>query len=131
MSYIRNIIKKTEENTNFRKVLFTGAKSQLVIMNVPAGGEIGKEKHSNVEQTIFFLSGTGKAILDGDETDIGPGDIVVITPGTEHNFINTGTKPLRICTVYAPANHIDGRIHATKLDSDADVEDEAFGEAAI
>lgn len=131
MSYIRNIIKKTEENTNFRKVLFTGAKSQLVIMHVPAGSEIGKEMHANVEQTIFFLSGTGKAILDGDETDIGPGDIVVITPGTEHNFINTGTKPLKICTVYAPANHIDGRVHATKFEADADEEDEAFGDAAV
>jgi mannose-6-phosphate isomerase-like protein (cupin superfamily) len=131
MSYIKNIIKKTEENTNFRKVLFTGTKSQLVIMDIPAGTEIGKEMHANVEQTIFFLSGTGKAILDGDETDIGPGDIVVITPGTEHNFINTGTRSLKICTVYAPPNHIDGRIHVTKSDADADDEDEAFGHAAV
>jgi mannose-6-phosphate isomerase-like protein (cupin superfamily) len=131
MPYIKNIIKETQENTNFRKVMFTGARSQLVVMNIPAGGEVGKERHSNVEQTLFFLSGTGKAVLNGEETAIGEGDVVVVTPDTEHNFINTGSEPLKIYTIYAPANHIDGRIHATKVDADADDEDEVFGHAVI
>ncbi|MHB1118066.1 MAG: cupin domain-containing protein [Minisyncoccota bacterium] len=129
MPYIKNIIKETQENVNFRKVLFTGERSQLVVMDIPTGGEVGKEQHMNVEQTLFFLSGTGKAILNGEETVVGAGDVVVVTPGTEHNFLNTGIDPLKIYTLYAPANHIDGRIHGTKADADADDEDEAFGHA--
>ncbi|HAT68466.1 MAG: hypothetical protein A2481_01395 [Candidatus Yonathbacteria bacterium RIFOXYC2_FULL_47_9] len=131
MPYIKNIIKETEENTNFRKVVFTGGRSQLVVMDIPAGGEIGREQHEHVEQTLFFLSGTGKAILNGVEADISAGDVVVVTPGTEHNFINTGNEPLKVYTIYAPANHIDARIHVTKADADADDEDEAFGHAAV
>ncbi len=129
MSYITNILKQTEENTNFRKVLFTGNKSQLVVMDIPVGGEIGEETHGHVEQTLFFMSGTGKVILNGEESLISAGDVVVVTPGTKHNFLNTGAEPLKVYTIYAPANHIDGRIHATKADADADDEDEAFGEA--
>ena len=131
MSHITNITKETGENKNFRKVLFTGKKSQLVVMDIPPQGEIGEETHPHVEQTLFFLSGSGKAILNGKETMIGAGDVVVVTPGTKHNFINTGTDSLKVYTVYAPANHIDGRIHTTKADADADVEDEAFGEAVV
>lgn len=129
MTYITNILKKTEENTNFRTVLFTGEKSQLVVMDIPAGGEIGKEKHPHVEQTIFILSGTAKVTLDGKETEMGAGDVVVVTPGVKHNLINTGTDSLKIYTIYAPANHIDGRVHATKEDADADAADEKFGES--
>lgn len=129
MSYIANIIKETEGNNYFRKVLFTGARSQLVVMNIPAGGEIGEETHAHVEQTLFFLSGTGKAILNGEETAIGSGDVVVVTPGTKHNFLNTGTDSLKVYTIYAPPTHIDGRVHVTKADADRDDEDETFGEA--
>ena len=128
MSYIINIIKETEENSNFRKVLFTGNKSQLVVMSIPSQGEIGEETHPHVEQTLFFLSGSGKAILDLEETEIRAGDVVVVTPGTKHNFINTGTEVLKVYTVYAPANHINGRIQVTKKDADNDSEDETFGE---
>lgn len=129
MSYITNIVRETKENNFFRKVLFTGSRSQLVVMEIPAGGEIGEETHAHVEQTLFFLSGMGKAILDGKETKIGAGDVVVVTPGTKHNFLNTGAEPLKVYTLYAPANHIDGRIHKTKAEADADVEDEDFGNA--
>ena len=129
MSYHSDILRKTEDNTNFRSVLFTGAKSQLVVMDIPPGGEVGEEVHDHVEQTLFFLSGEGKSVLDGTESDIGAGDVVVVTPGTRHNFLNTGEGRLKIYTVYAPPNHIDGRVHATKADADADEEDEAFGHA--
>ncbi|MFA6552395.1 MAG: cupin domain-containing protein [Candidatus Paceibacterota bacterium] len=129
MSYITNIVKETEKNKNFRTVLFTGKKSQLVVMDIPPKGEIGEETHHNVEQTLFFLSGRGKAVLDGIETAVGEGDVVVVTPGTKHNFINTGETSLKVYTIYAPANHIEGRTHKTKADADKDVEDEAFGEA--
>jgi mannose-6-phosphate isomerase-like protein (cupin superfamily) len=127
MSYITNIIEKAKENQNFRTVLFTGERSQLVVMNIPVGGEIGEETHANVEQTIFILSGNAKAMLAGEVTDITAGDAVVVTPGTKHNIINTGGDVLRIYTVYAPANHIDGRIHVTSADAKADTEDEEFG----
>lgn len=127
MSYTINVIEETKRNTDFRKVLFTGAKSQLVVMEIPPGGEIGEETHEHVEQTLFILSGDGVVELDGEVRPIGPGGVVVVTPGTRHNFKNTGSVPLELYTVYAPPNHIDGRVHATKADADADTEDEAFG----
>lgn len=130
MSYHTNILQETDENENFRRVLYTGKKSQLVIMSIPPGGEIGQETHVHTEQTLFFLSGTGEAELSGKKFSIGPGDVVVVVPGTEHNFRNTGKTDLKIYTTYAPPNHLDGRIHKTKADADADTADEAAGEAA-
>jgi mannose-6-phosphate isomerase-like protein (cupin superfamily) len=128
MPYISHIIKQTEENQNFRKVLFTGEKSQLVVMTIPPQGEIGEETHPHVEQILFILNGSGKAVLDGEETAIGAGDAVVVTPGVKHNIINSGLEALKVYTIYTPPNHIDGRIHITKTEADADTEDEAFGE---
>ena len=128
MSYHTNIIKETQDNTYFRKVLFTGEKSQLVVMSIPPGGEVGAEVHKYTEQTLFFLSGTGVGEFDGKKFPVVPGDVVVVVPGTEHNFTNTGTEAMKIYTVYAPPNHIDGRIHKTKADADADTADEAIGE---
>ena len=129
MSYHTNIIKAAHENEKFRRVLFTGENSQLVLMSIPPGGEVGQETHKYTEQTLFFLSGTGEGELDGKKVPIGPGDVVVVVPGTEHNFRNTGTGPLTIYTVYAPPNHIAGRVHATKADANADTADEAVGES--
>ena len=128
MSYHGNIIKDASENENFRRVVFTGPKSQLVVMRIPPGGEVGEETHRYTEQTLFFLSGTGEGSLDGETFPISPGDAVVVTAGTRHNFRNTGAEPLTIYTVYAPPNHIDGRVHRTKADADADAADEAVGE---
>jgi mannose-6-phosphate isomerase-like protein (cupin superfamily) len=130
MSYHTNIIKDTKENENFRRVLFTGLKSQLVVMSIPPGGEVGEETHKYTEQTLFFLSGTGEGSLDDEKFPIVFGDVVVVVPGTKHNFVNTGTEALKIYTVYAPPNHIDGRVHVTKADADADTADEAIGESA-
>src|SRR3989344_9494358 len=113
MSYQTNIIKATQENENFRRVLFTGLKSQLVVMSIPPGGEIGEEAHKYTEQTLFFISGTGEGMLDDKKFPLGPGDVVVVTAGTKHNFRNTGAQALKLYTVYAPPNHIDGRVHAT------------------
>jgi len=130
MSYHSNIISATQENENFRRVLFTGAQSQLVVMSIPPGGEVGEETHKFTEQTLFFLSGTGEGMLDDQKFPILPGDVVVVTPDTKHNFRNTGSADLKIYTVYAPPNHIDGRVHRTKADADADTADEAVGESA-
>lgn len=130
MSYQTNIVKDTQENDNFRRVLFTGKNSQLVVMSIPPGGEIGEEVHKYTEQTLFFLLGTGESILNDVKTPIVAGDVVVVVPGTKHNFVNTGTQDLKVYTVYAPPNHIDGRVHKTKVDADADIADEAIGETA-
>ncbi len=128
MSYRINIFKETQENENFRRVLFTGPKSQLVVMSIPPGEQIGEETHNYTEQTLFFLSGVGEGALDENKFPIGPGDVVVVTAGTKHNFRNTGTEALKLYTVYAPPNHIDGRIHKTRSEAEADTADEAVGE---
>lgn len=125
-----NIVKATADNQDFRHVLFTGAKSQLVVMSIPTGGEVGEETHKYVEQILYFQSGTGTSILDGKTSSIIPGDVFVVTPGTVHNFINTGDVPMQIFTTYASPNHIDGRIQHTINDANADKADEAFGQAA-
>ncbi len=127
MSYQNPILDTTNNNTNFRTVLFTGQKSQLVVMDIKPGEEVGLETHDHVEQSLFFMSGSGKAILNGQESLVKAGDVVVVTPGTEHNFVNTGTESLKIYTIYAPANHIDGRVHKTPAEAIADQEDEDFG----
>ena len=97
-------------------------------MSIPPKGEIGEETHKHVEQTLFFLEGEGKAYINGEEKAIVAGDVVVVTPGTRHNFVNTGTSDLKVYTVYAPPNHINGRVHTTKADADADTADEEFGD---
>jgi mannose-6-phosphate isomerase-like protein (cupin superfamily) len=130
MAYRVNVVSEARATDDFRRVLFTGERSQLVVMTIPPGGEIGEERHDHVEQTLFCLSGNGTVVLDGARSPFVPGDAVVVTPGTQHNFLNTGAEPLRIYTIYAPANHIDGRVHHTKADADADVADEEFGHRA-
>lgn len=127
MSYKTNIIIDTISNQNFRKVLFTGVKSQLVVMSIPVGGEVGLESHPHVEQTLFFMSGVCKSVLDGVEHICSAGDVIVVTPGTEHNFINNGEEDVKIYTVYAPPNHIDGRVHTTIEEAENDAEDEKVG----
>lgn len=127
MSFQANILERTRENPNFRRVEYTGEHSQLVVMNIPPGDEIGEEVHPHTEQTLFFLGGTAKVLLDGKESRVKAGDVVVVTPGTRHNFINDGREPLRVYTVYTPPNHIDGRVHQTHADAEADHADEEFG----
>ncbi len=128
MSYHINIIEAARANTYFRQVLFTGARSQLVVMALQPGEDIGAEVHEHVEQTLIFLNGTGTAVLDGVTSEIKAGDAYVVTPGTEHNFTNTSNEVVKIYTIYAPPNHIAGKIHKTKGDAMMDQADEDFGE---
>jgi mannose-6-phosphate isomerase-like protein (cupin superfamily) len=128
---VRHVDWETDENRNFRKVLYTGAKTQLVVMSIPPGGEIGEETHDCVEQVLYVKSGQGEAILDGERSPLAKGDALVVLPGTRHNVRNVGDVPLKIATVYAPPNHIDGRVHAAKADADADHEDEEFGHRTV
>lgn len=128
MSYIVNIEEEVMRNDNFREVLFTGEKSQLVVMCIPPGSEVGEEVHTGVEQTLYIVSGVCDVVLDNKTTQVAGGGIVVVTPNTRHNFINTGNESVRIITTYSPPNHIDKRVHATLEEALNDKDDEAFGE---
>lgn len=103
-----------EQSSDFRRVVWTGRQSQLVVMTIPPGGEIGEETHPKTDQILAFVSGTGEADVAGETTSIGPGDLVVVPAGTLHNFRNTGDAPLVLYTVYAPPEHAEGTVHATK-----------------
>jgi mannose-6-phosphate isomerase-like protein (cupin superfamily) len=124
-----NVLEEAQKNDAYRRVLFTGARSQLALMTIPPGGDIGLESHPHVEQLIFIASGQGKAVVNGVETPLAAGDVLVATPNTRHNVVNTGSVPLQIYTVYAPPNHIDGRVHRSKTDAENDKADDAFGAA--
>ncbi|GID26760.1 cupin domain-containing protein [Paractinoplanes brasiliensis] len=107
-----------EESPDFRRVLWTGKHTQLVIMTIPPDGEIGEEVHE-VDQILTFVSGTGKAIVSGQERKVTQGDLVVVPAGRKHNFLNTGPNPLVLYTVYGPPEHAEGAVHKTKEEADA------------
>lgn len=118
--YHTDIEKKTVENEYFREVLFTGPHSQLVVMALQPGEEIGQETHPGTDQFIRVEVGTGKAILDGQEYPLSDGSAIVIPAGAEHNIINTSsTEPLKLYTVYTPPEHPEGTVHKTKAEADA------------
>ncbi len=115
--YVDNIEKLAGENTDFRKVLYTAHYSQLVLMSLLPGEEIGEEVHG-LDQFIRIETGTGKAVLDGVESPVSDGFVVVVPAGTRHNIVNTSaTAPMKIYTLYSPPDHKDGIIHATRADA--------------
>lgn len=111
---IKNIAGRALENTDFRQVLLSGQHTQIVIMNILPGEEIGLETHEESDQVLYFLSGKGKAVVGGEEVEIETGDIVLVPAGTPHNFINTGEEDLKIITTYSPPHHAQGIIQKTK-----------------
>jgi mannose-6-phosphate isomerase-like protein (cupin superfamily) len=118
--YISNIEKTSLENEDFRKVLYTAKNSQLVVMSLKPNEDIGEEVH-HLDQFIRVESGTGKAVLDGIENEIGDGFVIVVPSGSKHNIINTSSdRPLKLYTLYSPPNHKEGTIHVTKADAAAD-----------
>ena len=115
MQYIDNIEEATLKNTSFRKVVHTGKYSQLVLMCLKPGEDIGEEVHENVDQFFRFESGKGKVVANGVEYSVSDGFAIVIDAGTKHNIINTSlTEDLKLYTIYSPANHPDGTEHKTK-----------------
>ena len=108
-----------EQSADFRRVLWTGRHSQLVIMTIPPGGEIGEEVHDDVDQILSFVSGVGKAVVAGRTRKVTQGDVVAVPAGTRHNFLNDGPNPLVLYTVYGPPEHADGVVHKTKEEADA------------
>lgn len=113
--YKDNIEKLTLENGNFRKVLYSGKHSQLVLMSLQPSEEIGMETHSDNDQFFRFEKGEGKVVIDGTEYAVADGDAVVVPAGAEHNVMNvSGTEELKLYTIYSPAHHKDGIVRATK-----------------
>jgi mannose-6-phosphate isomerase-like protein (cupin superfamily) len=108
-----------EQSADFRRVLWTGQHTQLVIMTIPPGGEIGEEVHETNDQILTFVSGVCEAVVAGERKAVAAGDLVVVPAGTKHNFVNTGPNPLVLYTVYGPPEHPDGTVHRTKQEADA------------
>jgi len=110
-----NIEQDTLENTNFRKVLYTGKHSQLVLMCLQPGEEIGMEVHPDNDQFFRFEKGQGKCIIDENEYKLSDGSVIVVPAGAEHNIINTSeAEELKLYTIYSPAHHKDGIVRVTK-----------------
>ena len=107
-----------ETNPDFRRVLWTGKYSQLVIMTIPPDGEIGEEVHPDTDQILTFVSGVGEAQVNGESREVAQGDLVAVPAGAKHNFKNTGPNPLVLYTVYGPPEHADGAVHHTKEEAD-------------
>jgi len=119
--FCSNIEKDTLENENFRKVLYTGKHSQLVLMSLAPNEEIGMEVHEENDQFFRFEKGQGKCIIDGNEYEVKDGSAVIVPSGAQHNVINTSaTERLNMYTIYSPAHHQDGVVRKTKAEAEAD-----------
>jgi mannose-6-phosphate isomerase-like protein (cupin superfamily) len=114
-----DIVALARENTDFRREVITGQNSQVVLMSIEPGGEIGEEVHEDVDQVLAFVGGEGEAILDGQRSGVGADALVFVPAGTRHNFVNSGSAPLKLFTVYAPPEHPAGTVHRTKAEADA------------
>lgn len=114
------IVDLARDNTEFRRVLWTGEKTQLVLMAIPEGGEIGGEVHEGHDQILYFVAGNGVAKIGDIETEVAEGDVSIVPSGRFHNFRNTGSGMLKLYTTYSPPEHDAGTEHATKAEADAE-----------
>jgi len=122
--YCSNIESDTLGNENFRKVLYTGHHSQLVLMSLAPSEEIGMEVHEDNDQFFRFEKGQGKVIIDGNEYEVSDGFAVIVPAGANHNVINVSdSDSLKLYTIYSPAHHQDGIVMATKALAEASTEE--------
>ncbi len=117
-AYTEDVLRLARENEDFRRVLFTTERSQLVLMALRPGEEIGEEVHEGIDQVLAFAGGEGEAVIEGQRSPVRTGTVVVVPAGTLHNFVNNGGGPLKIVTVYTPPEHPDGTVHHTKEEAD-------------
>lgn len=115
--FVHDIEELTEDNSNFRRVVYTGKHLQLVLMSLLPGEEIGAEVHADHDQFFRVEKGKGEVEIDGQRTPIRSDDAVIVPAGARHNVINTGSKPLKFYTLYGPPDHKEGVVHATKADA--------------
>lgn len=109
----------TRGNDDFRREVVTAEHSQVVLMTIPVGEEIGEEVHDGIDQLLVFVDGEADAIVAGESRRVGAGEAVLVPAGTRHNFVNSGDAPLRLWTVYAPPEHAAGTVHHTKAEAEA------------
>ncbi|PIT87605.1 MAG: cupin domain-containing protein [Candidatus Magasanikbacteria bacterium CG10_big_fil_rev_8_21_14_0_10_40_10] len=122
--YKDNIEKLTQENANFRQVLYSGKHSQLVLMSLKPSEEIGLEVHPDNDQFFRFESGQGKVVIDDNQYEVKDGDAVVVPAGANHNVVNVSdSEDLKLYTIYSPAHHKDGIVRATKDQAQANEEE--------
>ena len=115
-----NIEEAAIENQNYRKVLYTGKNSQLVLMSLKPKEEIGLETHTENDQFFRVEAGEARCVIDGNDYTLSDGDVVLVPAGAQHNVINTSdSKELKLYTLYSPPHHKDGLLRATKAEADA------------
>lgn len=116
--FVDNIEKLTEDNGDFRRVLYTGNNLQLVLMTLQPGDEIGEEIHEDRDQFFRIEMGEGEVWIDGASNKVKADDGIVVPAGANHNVVNRGSGPLKLYTIYGPPEHIEGTVHKTKADAD-------------
>jgi mannose-6-phosphate isomerase-like protein (cupin superfamily) len=117
--FVDDIEKLTEENNDFRRVLYTGHNLQLVLMTIQPGDQIGEEVHDDRDQFFRIETGEGEIWIDGTRHKVKADDGVIVPQGARHNVISTGSQPLRLYTIYGPPEHIDGTVHRTCANANA------------
>ena len=115
--FVGDIEDQAEDNSDFRRVIYTGKNLQLVLMSLKPGEDIGEEVHNDRDQFFRVEKGKGEVLIDGKRSKIKDNDAVLVPAGARHNIINTSEKPLRLYTLYGPPEHRDGTVHATKADA--------------
>ena len=118
--YVDNIERATVENEDFRRVLYTGRNLQLVLMTLPPGCDIGEEVHEDRDQFFRVEQGEGEIRIDGVANRVEDDFAVIVPAGARHNVVNTGGRPLRLYTLYAPPEHRDGIVHKTREQAERD-----------
>ena len=123
---IFNIEHATAMNQNFRTAFWTGQDLQLTLMSIPVRGDIGVEMHPDVDQFIRIESGNAKVYMGNSRNSlverarVGGRFAIIIPAGTWHNIVNTGNRPLKLYSIYAPPQHPFGTVHRTKADTERD-----------
>ncbi len=120
--FVDNIETLTTQNTDFRRVIYTGEHLQLVLMSLEPGQDIGSEVHATHDQFFRIESGKGEVVIDGERSQVKDDDAIIVPAGAQHNVINTGSEPLRLYTLYGPPEHQDGVVAPNK----DNVEEEHF-----
>jgi mannose-6-phosphate isomerase-like protein (cupin superfamily) len=113
-----DIIATSRANDDFRREVATAERSQVVVMTIPPGEEIGEEVHEGIDQILLFVEGECEALVGEERRWVRADELVLVPGGTRHNFVNTGAEPLRLVTVYAPPEHPPGTVHRTKAEAD-------------
>jgi mannose-6-phosphate isomerase-like protein (cupin superfamily) len=116
--YSAEVERLARENEDFRRVLYTARHTQLVLMAIPPGEEIGEEVHEGIDQVLAFVAGEGEAVIEGARSTVRAGTVCIVPSGTRHNFIAGPRTPLKLFTVYSPPEHPDGTVHHTKAEAD-------------